>query len=155
MKKFLVFILICFFFILPASAKKKKKAEKPLPKNVMAPALQFNKNDYQRYFKNQTIYAIEMKTKSQYKITCNDDIIGVNWDDIDNIHMYDIKDKNGDIIDMKTVFIKTKNESYSYIMLYKESGEIMNIKAVVNPVVNAEKEANLGLCRLYPYEDED
>ena len=121
----------------------------------MAPALQFNQNDYQRYFKNQTIYNIEMKTKSQYKITCNDDIIGVNWGDVDNIHMYDIKDKNGDIIDMKTVFIKTKNESYTYIMLYKESGEIMNIKAIVSPVVSAEKGMSLGLCSLSPYEDED
>lgn len=154
MKKILSVFLLVLIFTMPSYAKR-KKAEKPLPKDVMAPALQFDVKDYKRYFKNQTVYKVELKTKSQYKITCTDDIIGVNWSDTDNVRMFDEKDINGNIIDIKTVYVKTKNQTITYARLFKDTGEIMNLQIKVSPVFDNKAKVNLGLCDIYPYEEDD
>ena len=151
MKKIAFLFLIIVIFT-GVSYAKKKKSEKVLPDDVLAPAIQFNLKDYTNYFKKQTRYKLQLKSRYDYKITCNEPIIGVNWGDIDNIKMYDKKNKNNEIIDMKTVYMKARNESYTYVRLYKESGEIMNLVLSVSPVFDVKDKITLGLCEVIPEE---
>ena len=146
----LLFLIIVIFT--GVSYAKKKKPEKVLPDDVMAPAIQFNLADYTNYFKKQTKYKLQLKSRYDYKITCNEPVIGVNWGDIDNIKMYDKKNKNNEIIDMKSVYLKARNETYTYVRLYKESGEIMNLILSVSPVFDVKDKITLGLCEVIPEE---
>ncbi len=141
MKNFLPLILL--FFALPARAGE-----------VLAPALQFDINDYKDYFKKSTDYKVNLKSRYDYKITCDSDIIGVEWGDSENIKMFDIKDESGDIIDMKSVILKIKYETYTYIRLYKYSKEIVNLIVSVNPLFESEINQSLGLCEITPYNGE-
>lgn len=124
-----------------------------LSKEVLAPAVQFDLNDYKNYFLKTTDYHLYLKSRSDYKITCDSDIIGVVWGDVDNIKMFDIKDDFGEIADMKSVIVKIKYETYSYIRLYKQSKEIVNLIVNVNPMFDNSKNITLGLCELEPYRE--
>ena len=122
-----------------------------LAKEVLAPAVQFDIENYKNYFQKTTDYKVNIKSRSDYIITCDSDIIGVIWGDLENIKMYDIKNELNEISDMKSVILKTKHETYTYIRLYKTSKEIVNLVLSVNPVYPNDNEIRLGLCRLLPY----
>lgn len=122
-------------------------------KEVLAPAIQFNINDYKEYFRKTTDYKVNLKSRSDYKITCDADIIGISWGDKDNIKVFDLKNEYDEIIDMKSTVIKLKYETYSYIRLYKSSREIVNIILGVNPMFDDDKNVGLGLCELKPYRE--
>ena len=120
-------------------------------KEVLAPAIQFNLEDYKDYFKKTTDYKVNLKSRYDYKITCDADIIGISWGDTDNIKVFDMKDENGDIIDMKSTVLKVKYETYTYIRLYKSTREIVNILVNVNPIYDNNINKSLGLCTIQPY----
>lgn len=120
-------------------------------KEVLAPAIQFNLEDYKDYFKKTTDYKVNLKSRYDYKITCDSDIIGITWGDTENIKVFDLKDENGDIIDMKSTVLKVKYETYTYIRLYKSTREIVNIILSVNPIFDNEINKSLGLCTIQPY----
>lgn len=120
-------------------------------KEVLAPAIQFNLEDYKDYFKKTTDYKVNLKSRYDYKITCDADIIGISWGDTDNIKVFDMKDENGDIIDMKSTVLKVKYETYTYVRLYKSTREIVNIILSVNPIFDNEINKSLGLCTIQPY----
>lgn len=120
-------------------------------KEVLAPAIQFNLEDYKDYFKKTTDYKVNLKSRYDYKITCDSDIIGITWGDTENIKVFDLKDENGDIIDMKSTVLKVKYETYTYVRLYKSTREIVNIILSVNPIFDNEINKSLGLCTIQPY----
>lgn len=120
-------------------------------KEVLAPAIQFNLEDYKDYFKKTTDYKVNLKSRYDYKITCDADIIGISWGDTENIKVFDLKDENGDIIDMKSTVLKVKYETYTYVRLYKSTREIVNIILSVNPIFDNEINKSLGLCTIQPY----
>lgn len=120
-------------------------------KEVLAPAIQFNLEDYKDYFKKSTDYKVNLKSRYDYKITCDSDIIGITWGDTENIKVFDLKDENGDIIDMKSTVLKVKYETYTYVRLYKSTREIVNIILSVNPIFDNEINKSLGLCTIQPY----
>jgi len=142
LKKLFLLILICS----PLAA---------FSREVLAPAVQFNLNDYKDYFKKSTDYKINLKSRYDYKITCNSDIIGIVWGDTDNIKMFDKKNEAGEIIDMKSTILKVKYETYTYIRLYKANREITNLIVSVNPIFNSEINKSLGTCALSPYSGEE
>ena len=136
------------FFVLLISAALGAKA---FSSEVLAPAVQFDTENYKNYFSKTTDYKVNVKSRSDYIITCDSDIIGVIWGDTENIKMYDIENDFGEIADMKSVIMKTKYETYTYVRLYKYSKEIVNLILSVNPVYPADGEISLGLCKLLPY----
>ncbi len=120
-------------------------------KEVLAPAIQFNLEDYKDYFKKTADYKVNLKSRYDYKITCDSDIIGITWGDTENIKVFDLKDENGDIIDMKSTVLKVKYETYTYVRLYKSTREIVNIILSVNPIFDNKINKSLGLCTIQPY----
>ena len=120
-------------------------------REVLAPAIQFDVENYKDYFKSSTDYKVNLKSRYDYKITCDADIIGISWGDTDNIKIFDMKDENGDIIDMKSTVLKVKYETYTYIRLYKSTREIVNILVNVNPIYDNNINKSLGLCTIQPY----
>ena len=118
---------------------------------VLAPAIQFDLENYKDYFKKSTDYKVNLKSRYDYKITCDADIIGISWGDTENIKVFDMKDENGDIIDMKSTILKVKYETYTYIRLYKSTREIVNILVNVNPIYDNNINKSLGLCTIQPY----
>lgn len=142
MKKLLIISIILFSMMTSVYAKE-----------VLAPALQFDIKKYKKYFKKSTDYKANLKTRSDYIITCDADIIGVTFGDVENIKMFDIKNEYNENIDMKSVVLKTKYEAYSYIRLYKSTREIVNITLNTNPLFSSEEETSLGLCKIKPYRE--
>ncbi len=140
MKK--IFLLALIFFI-PVCAS--------YPREVLAPAAQFDLEKYKNYFLKTTDFKINLKSLSDYKITCTSDIIGIVWGDKENIKIYDEKNALGEIKDMRSTVIKTKYETYSYIRLYKSSREIVNLIVGVSPMFEENQNIVLGLCKLAPY----
>ncbi len=118
--------------------------------NILVPAIQLNLNDYKNYFKKSIDYKVNLRSLSDYKITCNADIVGVKWGDIDNIGMFDIKNEY-DVLNMKSLIMKLKYETYTYVRLYQSSGEITNIILSVSPMFRGDMNINLGLCEIVPY----
>ena len=136
--------LIILFFIQGAA----------FSREVLSPAVQFNINEYKDYFKKTTDYKIDLKSRCNYSITCDADIIGVVWGDTDNIKMFDIKNEAGGIIDMRSVILKIKYETYTFIRLYKSTKEIVNILVSANPLFDNKIDKSLGLCKIEPYEEQ-
>lgn len=122
-------------------------------REVLAPALQFDIKAYKNYFKKSTDYKVNLKTMNDYKITCDADIIGVVWGDVENLKMFDIKNEFREAIDMKSFILKVKYETYSYIRLYKSTREIVNIILSANPLFDIYQEESLGLCKITPYRE--
>ncbi len=120
-------------------------------REVLAPAIQFDLENYKDYFKKSTDYKVNLKSRYDYKITCDADIIGISWGDTENIKVFDMKDENGDIIDMKSTILKVKYETYTYIRLYKSTREIVNILVNVNPIYDNNINKSLGLCTIQPH----
>lgn len=156
MKKILI-IFVLFLISLNSAygivLKINKKKNKKLPNDVMAPALQFNNEDYKNYFKKSTDYKIYLKSYSDYKITCDKEIIGINFGDKTNIKINDKKNKNGELKDMKSTIIELKKETYTYLRLYKVTGEVVNIVLNVNPAFEEKQNINLGLCKIEAYRE--
>lgn len=124
-----------------------------LSAEVLAPALQFDIKKYRNYFKKSTDYKANLKTRSTYKITCDADIIGVTYGDTENVNMFDIKNEYSENIDMKSVVLKIKFETYTYIRLYKSTREIVNIVLNANPLFSEDENTPLGLCKIVPYRE--
>lgn len=122
-------------------------------REVLAPAAQFDPVPYKNYFKKSLDYKVNLKSLSDYKITCNADIIGIVWGDKENIQIYDEKNEQNEIIDMKSTVIKTKYQTYSYIRLYKISKEIVNLAVNINPTFEDKENIYLGTCKLTPYRE--
>ena len=120
-------------------------------REVLAPAIQFDLENYKDYFKKSTDYKVNLKSRYDYKITCDADIIVISWGDTENIKVFDMKDENGDIIDMKSTILKVKYETYTYIRLYKSTREIVNILVNINPIYDNNINKSLGLCTIQPY----
>ncbi|HIS54892.1 TPA: hypothetical protein IAA82_08065, partial [Candidatus Galligastranaerophilus gallistercoris] len=62
------------FFVLLISAALGAKA---FSSEVLAPAVQFDTENYKNYFSKTTDYKVNVKSRSDYIITCYSDIIGV------------------------------------------------------------------------------
>lgn len=150
MKKSLITILLILIATSCVYAKKPQE-KKVLPNDVLAPAVQFNLEDYKDYFKKSTDYKLEVSSRANYKITCDNEIIGVEWGDYDNVKMLDYKNKNKN--DLKSVIMKLKYETYTYIRLYQSTGEILNVMLNVNAGFEKDKTTNLGLCKVEPFGD--
>lgn len=142
MKKFVLLITVVLISICASYARE-----------VLAPAAQFDLEKYKNYFVKSTDFKINLKSLSDYKITCTADIIGIVWGDKENIKIYDEKNEAGEIIDMKSTVIKTRYETYSYIRLYKSSREIVNLIVGVSPMFEENPNIVLGLCKLTPYKE--
>lgn len=142
MKKLVLIITFVFISVCTSHAR-----------DVLAPASQFDLEKYKNYFVKSTDYKINLKSLSDYKITCTSDIIGIVWGDKENIKIYDEKNDAGEIIDMKSTVIKTKYQTYSYIRLYKMSREIVNLIVGVSPMFEENQNIVLGLCKLTPYKE--
>ena len=150
LKKTVLIFLLFVLFTGCVYAKKKQKKPKILPEHVMAPAVQFNLKDYKDYFKKSSDLKLNLQSKNEYVLTCESDILGINWGDVENIKIYDYKNENNEN-DMKKAIIKTKYETYSYIRLYKATGEILNLLVSVNPAFEVENKISLGLCEVEQY----
>ena len=137
----LIFVFMIFFFGLPAFSKKKKPAVEKTYPEVSAPAVQFELQDYK----------VKLKSRSDYIVTCESEVIGLKWGDVENIALFDSKDPITDKNDLKSFIIKTKFQTYSYIRIYKYNGEIVNVIVSVNPIFSENTKENLGLCELLPY----
>lgn len=147
-KSFLILAVFIFVFLNAAVF-----AQEQFQKEVLSPAIQFDLMKYKDYFKKSTDYKADLKSLSDYRITCDSDIIGAVWGDKENIKVFDEKNEAGEIINMKTIVFKIKYETYSYIRLYKSSREVVNILLRVNPLFESDSNITLGLCKLEPYRE--
>ncbi len=141
----LIIVLFAFFMTtLSLFAQEEQQRE------YLMPAVQLNLEGYMDFFKTNIDNKLNLKTRSKYKITCDFDIIGVVYADKDNIKMYDVIDEYTEENDLKSVFIKTKHETYTYIRLYKENGETVDMTVSVNARFPEDETIPLGQCTLYP-----
>lgn len=141
--KFAFLILFLFSLFVCAEAKE-----------CLAPALQLNLPEYKEYFIKPSDFIVKLKTFSDYKISCESDILGINYGDTDNLRFIDNKNDIGEIEDMKSVILKTRYETYTYIRLFKSTKEIVNLMLLVNPLYPDNQNLSLGLCKISPYRGE-
>ncbi len=134
-----IFLILFFIFCPPAFSNE-----------VLAPALQFSLDEYKEYFKSPNDFKLNLKTLTDYKISCEDEISGVEWGDTENIKMSEIRNEYTNELDMNNLVIKLKYQTYSYIRLYMSTWEVINIILTINPVFEPKLET-IGTCTIAPY----
>lgn len=139
MKKFLTGL---FFFILLQA--------QTLASDTVAPSLQLDLNQYKDYFKSSTDYQVNLKSRSDYRVSCNSSILGAVTGDVDNVILMSDYDENLEW-NMESFIVKLKYETYTYLRIYKASKEIVNVVLNVNPMFENDKTIDLGLCKIEPY----
>lgn len=125
MKKYVFFLIIltsCLIAFIKIEMKAEVKAE------VVAPALQYLREDYPSAFLKSDDYSIKLNTTRRYKLRCESDISAIAIGDTENLKAKEnpeIAEEKMlyEIIAPKDVIIKTKHETYTYMQIYTTENE--------------------------------
>ena len=117
-KVFLIILAICLISPLTATVK----AE------VVAPALQYLREDYPSAFLKSDDYSIKLNTTRRYKLRCESDITAIAIGDRENLKAKENPELAEEkmlyeLIAPRDVIIKTKHQAYTYMQIYTVDSE--------------------------------
>ena len=125
-RKILILLISSFFAFAPCGAE------------VIAPALQYLREDYPSAFLSQEDYHIKLNTTRRYKLRCQGQITAVAIGDIENLKAF-----------ANDIIIKTRRETYTYMQIYTDT--VIPVTVLVS--INAKNEVppliRFGGCTMF------
>ena len=132
-----------------------REGSEKIPPRVVAPALQYLREDYPSAFLSKDDYSIKLNTTTRYKLRCSDEITAVAVGDSVNLIVKenDEPDEEKMLYELaapKDIIVKTKYETYSYMQIYTESSDLpVTVLLSVNSKNDVPSLIKLGSCSMY------
>ncbi len=173
----LVVVIIClilpvWFLVLPAKAETNNSAASvilannevppppppsnanPATKEVIAPALQYLREDYPAAFLSKDDYSIKLNTQRKYKLRCSKTISAVAIGDVENIKAEenDEADEERMLYELaapKDIIIKTRQKTYTYMQIFTDSNKPVTVMMSVNAKNNVPGLITFGECTMF------
>jgi len=144
-KIFFIFTL----FVLPFCLMQDVRSE------VIAPALQYMREDYPAAFLSSDDYSIKLNTKRRYKLRCSGGITGVAVGDGENLKVFQEDNEEDDdkmlfeIAQGSDIVVKTKYETYTYMQIFTSGDKPVTVILSINPKNEVENLIKFGPCTMY------
>lgn len=141
LKKIIFILLICL--ILPANSE------------VVAPALQYLREDYPAAFLKQDDYSIKLNTTRRYKLRCESEITAVGIGDNENLKVTENPEEDDEkmlyeLAAVKDVIVRTRYETYTYMQIYtEERAEPITVMLSINAKNKVPNLINFGGCTMF------
>ncbi len=140
-KKIVFILLICL--ILPVQGE------------VVAPALQYLREDYPSAFLKTDDYSIKLNTTRRYKLRCESEITAVAIGDNENLKITENPEDNEEkmlyeLAAIKDVIVKTRYETYTYMQIYTEDrAEPVTVMLSINSKNKVPNLITFGPCTMF------
>lgn len=152
-------VLICIvlpmlILTMPAKAETQDTPSSAAKKELVAPALQYLREDYPAAFLSKDDYSIKLNSQRRYKLRCSKTISAVAIGDIENVKAEENNEADEEkmlyeLSVPKDIIIKTRQETYTYMQIFTDS----NRPATVMMSVNAKNEVpsliTFGECTMF------
>ena len=141
-KKNITILLICLIF-----------GGIPVYADVIAPALQYLREDYPSAFLSNEDYHLKLNTTRRYKLRCTDEITAIATGDTENLKAFenDEPDEEKMLYDLNTkdVNIKTKYETYTYMQIYTNTINPITVLLSINSKNEVPPLMKFGDCTMF------
>jgi len=126
----------------------------PASKEVIAPALQYLREDYPAAFLSKDDYSIKLNTQRKYKLRCSETISAVALGDVENIKAEenDEADEEKMLYELaapKDIIIRTRQETYTYMQIYMDSNKPVTVMMSVNAKNKVPGLITFGECTMF------
>lgn len=138
-----IFLSALIFLNLPAGAE------------IIAPALQYLREDYPSAFLTKEDYNVKLNTTTKYKLRCSGDIYAIAIGDKENLKAEENTEEESEkmLYEMtlpKDVIIKTKYETYTYMQIYTDNKDLpITVILSINSKNKVPNLINFGDCTMY------
>lgn len=156
----LFFIMFLLCLLLPMLLLTlQAKAEDTIPpekteEKIIAPALQYLREDYPSAFLLKDDYSIKLNTTRKYKLRCSKDISAVAIGDIENVKASenDEADEEKMLYELaapKDIIIRTRQETYTYMQIYTDEEKPVTVMMSVNCKNEVPSLIRFGECTMF------
>lgn len=154
---FILFItLICIVFpiLILTTPAKAETAVKNNSSEVIAPALQYLREDYPAAFLSKNDYSIKLNTLKRYKLRCEEEINAVAIGDIENIKAEENKEAKEEkmlyeLAAPKDIIVKTRQETYTYMQIYTSDEKPTTVMISINNKNEVPNLIKFGQCTMF------
>lgn len=141
-KKFLILLICSFFAFAPCGAE------------VIAPALQYLREDYPSAFLSQEDYHIKLNTTRRYKLRCQGQITAVAIGDTENLKAFENDEPDEEkmlyeIMNANDIIIKTRRETYTYMQIYTDTINPVTVLVSINAKNEVPPLIRFGGCTMF------
>ena len=165
--KYLIFllflVLICIVFPIlilntPARAEtaesKQDGALKDGSPAVVAPALQYLREDYPAAFLSKDDYSIKLNTSRRYKLRCEDEISAIAIGDIEDVKAEENEETNEEkmlyeLAAPKDIIVKTRQETYTYMQIFTDDKKPTTVMMSINAKNEVPSLIKFGQCTMF------
>ncbi len=142
-RKIFLIILICLFI-----------AAMPSNADVIAPALQYLREDYPAAFLSNEDYHLKLNTTRRYKLRCSSEIKAVAIGDTENLKAFENDEPDEEkmlyeLVNTKDVIIKTKHETYTYMQIYTDTMNPITVLLSINSKNEVPPLIRFAGCTMY------
>ncbi len=154
----LIFFLVLICIVLPMlilnMPAKAETADKNDDSKVIAPALQYLREDYPAAFLSKDDYSIKLNTLRRYKLRCEDEISAIAIGDIENVKANENEEANEDkmlyeLAAPKDIIVKTRQETYTYMQIFTDDKKPVTVLMSINAKNEVPSLIKFGQCTMF------
>lgn len=154
---FFVMLLLCLILpmlLLTLQAKAEDTIPSEKEDKIIAPALQYMREDYPSAFLLKDDYSIKLNTARKYKLRCSKNISAVAIGDIENVKASenDETDEEKMLYELaapKDIIIKTRQETYTYMQIYTDEEKPVTVMMSINCKNEVPSLIRFGDCTMF------
>ncbi len=145
-KTFIIFVISVFslpvYFAAPSYA------------DVVAPALQYLREDYHSAFLSKEDFHLKLNTTRRYKLRCAGEITAVAIGDTENLKAFENDEPDEEkmlyeLSGLQDVIIKTKYETYTYMQIYTDAVNPVTVLLSINSKNEVPPLIKFGDCTMF------
>jgi len=141
-KNLILCLTALYFITAPSSAE------------VVAPALQYMREDYPAAFLSKEDYHLKLNTTRRYKLRCSEEITAFVTGDPENLKAFENDEPDDEkmfyeLVHPKDVIIKTKHETYTYMQIFTNTSNIITVLLSINSKNEVPPLINFGSCTMF------
>lgn len=126
----------------------------PVFAEVVAPALQYLREDYPSAFLSKEDYHLKLNTTRRYKLRCSDAITAIAIGDPENLKAFENNEPDEEkmlyeLANPNDVIIKTKYETYTYMQIYTNSPNPITVLLSINSKNEVPPLIHFGDCTMF------
>lgn len=140
-KKIFLILILCIISI-PSFAE------------VVAPALQYLREDYPSAFLSKDDFHLKLNTTRRYKLRCSDKITAIAIGDTENLKAYENNEPDEEkmlyeLANPNDIIIRTKYETYTYMQIYTNTKNPITVMLSINSKNEVPPLIRFGNCTMF------
>ncbi len=139
----------------PSNADVNKSLQQTVTKKeVVAPALQYLREDYPAAFLSKDDYSIKLNSQRKYKLRCSKTISAVAIGDIENVKAEENNEADEEkmlyeLAAPKDIIVKTRQETYTYMQIFTDSNRPTTVMMSINAKNEVPSLITFGDCTMF------